>query len=144
MNSYDLNKGLDNIFLADYLSDPLKDLRSLSALYSYYRDDDAPEELDKTVNELNGLLLKIQLFRDADAYPSIPTEFKCSFKNTEQLSGHPTFSPVIKMPKRVVSPEFAEMLKELDQIISKLNLVRLKTYIKKKAIKAGDFKINDK
>ena len=109
-----------------------------------YRDDDAPEELDKTVNELNGLLLKIQLFRDADAYPSIPTEFKCSFKNTEQLSGHPTFSPVIKMPKRVVSPEFAEMLKELDQIISKLNLVRLKTYIKKKAIKAGDFKINDK
>jgi hypothetical protein len=141
MDSYDLNKALDDIFLADYLSDSLKDLRSLNAVYFYYRENDAPEELDNTANELFGLLVKIQLLQKANEYPSVPTEFKCKFENSKQLPGAPTFSPIIKVPKRVMSPEFINMLNEIEQKIKKLDLARLKAYVKMKAVKAGDFTI---
>ena len=47
MEKYDLNNALDAVFLGDYTSNTIKDLRYLNALYSYYRDDDATEELDK-------------------------------------------------------------------------------------------------
>ena len=140
MDSYDLNKALDDIFLADYLSDPIKDLRSLNAVYFYYREDDAPEELDNTANELSALLMKINLLQQANEYLSVPTEFKCDFGNSKNLPSAPTFSPVIKVPKRVLPPEFINMLNEIEQKIKNFDLARLKAYVKMKAVKAGNFK----
>ena len=141
MDSYDLHNALDAVFLGDYASNAIKDLRYLNALYSYYRGDDATEELDKTANQLHGLVFKTKLLQDANEYPSISHDFKCRFDDDMmgQESTNHTFSPVIKMPKRVISTKIVALINELEEIVKKLDLVHLKAYVKKKAINAGDF-----
>ncbi len=139
MNKYCLDSALENVFFNQFGEDILEKFRDLCNLFSYYREEDATPEFCSTFNMLQVLLTKIQLLKSVSHHPYIPSEFKCDFNNTEKHKGHYTFAPAIKIPKYQQLPDYQEQIEKIMNVLSELDLASMVDYVKKKAIKAGDF-----
>ena len=144
MNKYSLESALETVFFNQYNQDITHRLGDLSCLFAYYRGDDAPSKFTEIYNKLQALLLKNQLLEKVNRYPSIPTDFRCNFDNLGNSKAHHTFAPVIKMPKHEPLPDYDKRIDELMKIMEELDIAAIVEYVRKKAVKAGDLKFENK
>ena len=143
MNTFSLESALETVFFNQYDADMIEKFGNLCNLFSYYREEDAAPEFCSIFNTLQVLLTKIQLLKNVNHHPSIPTNFRCDFDNSENNKGNNTFAPVIKIPKYQPLPDYNEQIEKIMDVLSKLDIASMVDYVKQKAIKAGDFEFEE-
>ena len=143
MNTFSLESALETVFFNQYNADMIEKFVNLCNLFSYYREEDAAPEFCSNFNTLQVLLTKIQLLKNVNHHPYIPTEFKCDFNNSAKNKGHYTFAPTIKMPKYQPLPDYEEQIEKIMNVLSELDLASMIDYVKKKAKEAGDFAVEE-
>ena len=138
MNKSVLQYALECVFFNQYNPDITRKLNELCCLFSYYRKDDANSEFCIIYNKLQVLLTKIQLLKNANQYPLIPTDFRCNFDFPGNCRARHTFAPVIKMPKHQPLPDYDKQIETIIQEMTKIDIASLVEYVRQKAVKAGD------
>ena len=138
MNKSVLQYALECVFFNQYNPDITRKLNELCCLFSYYRKDDANSDFSIIYNKLQVLLTKIQLLKNANQYPSIPTDFRCNFDFPGTSRARHTFAPVIKMPKYQPLPDYDKQIESIIQEMTEIDIASLVEYVHQKAVKAGD------
>ena len=144
-NRFVLSCALRHVFLHDFGLDRVFVMNDLAALYIYYADEHVLPQLAADFNKLNVWLTKVELIRKPhgdENYP-IPKDFKCDLDTDDSQIQLFKFSPVINMPPKPNDAIDPDVLDELARELSCIDVAALASYVRSKAIAAGDLTLND-
>lgn len=139
-NRFCLSCALRHVFFNDFGLDRVFIMNDLAALFIYYADNDVLPQLTADYNKLNVWLTRVELIRKPrkeEQYPAVPKDIHVNVSCDDCVETI-NASPVINMPPFEYSKMDRELLNELTDELSAIDVASMAAYVRQKALAAGD------